>query len=467
MECHRLDAASYFAEGNRLLQAGDLVGAETCFAEAVLLAPDSAAALGNLALALDRGGAAAEAERYYRLAIATDPDQALVHLNHGALLFRQGRDDEAEQSYRRALELAPESPAAWSNLGVLLASRKHEAEAESCLRTALRLDGSYAKARFNLGYLLLRQGRYAAGWQCLEARDWHAALAARLDLPRWHGAPLAGKALLIGQEGGLGDTIMMARYAAVLKARGAGRIGLLCHPHLLPLFAGQPAIDASYALDAELPAAGWDYWVPAFSLPLHCATRLADIPAALPYLHAAPQRVARWRPELAAPGLRVGLAWQGNPHFENDADRSLPDLALLEPLGKLPQVRFYSLQVGPGAAAAARPPAGLPLVDLGSRIEDFADTAAIVASLDLVISVDTAVVHLAGALGKPTWVMLPAHMADWRWMAERTDSPWYPWVMRLFRQSDRGGWEAVVAAIAAALGKFEQDRPATYMTIGQ
>lgn len=458
------DAQSFFAAGSRLLQAGDLDGAEDCFRQAARLSPDSGAPLGNLALICERRGDDAAAERHHRQAIARAPELPLLHLNFGVLLFRRNRHAEAERAYRRALELAPAAPAAWSNLGVLLASLEREAEAEDCLRAALRLDAGHAGARFNLGCLLLRQGRFAEGWPCLEARDWHAPLAARLAMPRWRGEPLAGRSLLIAQEGGLGDMILMARYAALLKARGAGRIGLLCHPALLPLFADQPGIDARHALDAALPNDGWDRWVPAFSLPGLFDTRLETIPAALPYLHAAPLRVARWRPEFATSdphagphvGPHVGLVWQGNPRFENDADRSLPGLRPLAPLGRVRGVRFYSLQKGPGAAEAANPPPDLPLVDLGGRIADFADTAAIVACLDLVISVDTAVAHLAGALGKPCWLLLPAYRTDWRWMAERTDSPWYPRAMRLFRQRDRGNWEDVVAAVAAELVNFEK-----------
>lgn len=472
MQAHGPQAAAFFAEGNRRLLEGDLAGAEDCFAQAALLAPQSAAALGNLALAIDKRGDAAEAERYYRLALAMNPALAQVHLNFGALLFHQGRHGECERAYRRATALTPAAPAAWSNLGVLLASLGREAEAEDCLRGALRLDAGHANARCNLGSLLLRQGRYAEGWQCLEARDWHADLATRLAMPRWRGEPLAGKSLLIAQEGGHGDTIQLVRYAPLLKARGAGRIGLLCHPALLPLFAGQPGIDALHALDAEFPNDGWDRWVPAFSLPGLFDTRLDTIPAAPPYLHADPRRVAQWQSFFAAAGQHVGpyvgpyvgphvgshvgLVWQGNPRFENDADRSLPGLQPLAPLGRVPGARFYSLQKGPGAVEAATPPPGLALVDLGHRIADFADTAAIVAGLDLVISVDTAVAHLAGALGKPCWLLLPAYRSDWRWMADRTDSPWYPRTMRLFRQRDRGNWEDVVTAIAAELVNFKK-----------
>lgn len=452
MERQGLDAASCFAEGNRLLQAGDLAGAEACFAETARRLPDSAAALGNLGLVLDRRGRHEEAERCFLQSIALDPAHPQLHLNHGALLFRRKRFAAAELAYRTAIGLAPEAPAGWSNLGVLLACLKREEEAEFCYRKAMSIEPEHANASFNLSYLLLRQGRYDEGWRCLDARNWYAALEQRLACPRWQGEPLGGRSLLVGWEAGLGDMIQMVRYLPLLKARGAGRLGLLCHPALLPLFAGMAAVDEVFAVDAALPAAGWDCWVPPFSLPLHFATRIETIPAALPYLHPDPARVARWRAAIPAGGLRVGLAWKGNPRFENDADRSLPGLAALAPLAAVPGVRFFSLQQGAGADEAANPPPGLQLTDLGGAIGDFADTAAIVACLDLVICVDTAVAHLAGALGKPCWVLLPDYMTDWRWLKERTDSPWYPRAMRLFRQSRMGDWESVVAAVATALG---------------
>ena len=186
------------------------------------------------------------------------------------------------------------------------------------------------------------------------------------------------------------------------------------------------------------------------SLPYFCGTRIDNIPAGIPYLAAEPAKAAAWRSQLPASGLRIGLAWKGNPRFENDKDRSLPSLDVLAPLADMAGLNFVSLQKGPGEAEAHCPPAGLPVLALGERIEDFSDTAAIIANLDLVISVDSAVAHLAGALGKPCWVLLPDYQTDWRWLTGRHDSPWYPG-MRLFRQPSGGGWEAVVATLAEAL----------------
>jgi len=458
MTPERSNASAAFIQGNRHLAAGDGPAAEACFREAARIAPHFAEPYANLGLVLDKKGAAAEAESCYRRSIALNPGHAKTHMNLGALLALQKRFGEAEAAYRRAIALNPRAPVAWSNLGVLYACIKREPEAEQCYRTAMDLDADYATARFNLSYLLLRQGRLEEGWRCLEARDWYAALAARLACPRWQGEALGGKSLLIGCEAGHGDMIQFCRYAAVIKAQGAAHITLLCHPALKRLFATLDAVDAVIGLDEPIARSGWDFWTPPLSIPYHCNTRVDSIPAAIPYLRARPDQIAQWAPTLPAHGIRVGLAWKGSPEFENDADRSLPRLEALVPLGAVTGARFVSLQKGAGEAEAAQPPPGLPLVHFGSRIEDFADTAAIVTGLDLVICVDTALAHLAGALGKPCWVLLPYYKTDWRWLTGRTDSPWYPGVMRLFRQPAMGDWASVITEVGAALQRFVQSR---------
>ncbi len=447
----RESAEALFYEANRLMGADDLGGAEAALREALRLDPDFAEACANLGMLLDRRGAADEAEACHRRSIALDPGYARTHMNLGVNLAQRKRFAEAERAYGEALRLEPDSPAAWSNLGVLYACMKREAEAEQCYRTATLIDAGYAKAKFNLAYLLLRQGRYEEGWECLEARDWYAVLEDRLPCPRWRGEDIAGRSLLVAFEAGHGDMIQFCRYVPMLKAKGAARVALICHPPLKSLFATLDGIDEIIGFDEPLPAVHHDFWTAPLSLPYHCATRLDTIPAALPYLHADPQRIARWQPLLPAGALRVGLVWKGSRGFENDADRSLPSLDVLAPLGEVPGVGFVSLQKGAGEDEAARPPRQLPLVDLGSKLADFADTAAVIAALDLVISVDTAVAHLAGALAKPCWLLLPDYKADWRWLADRSDSPWYPGVMRLFRQARAGDWSPTVAQLRESL----------------
>lgn len=219
-------------------------------------------------------------------------------------------------------------------------------------------------------------------------------------------------------------------------------------------------MDEVVAFDEPLPRVGWDCWTPPLSLPFLFSTRLDSIPADLPYLAADPLRVRHWADLMGNTGnaLRVGLVWKGNPRFENDADRSLSSLNELAPLGELAGVRYYSLQKGAGDNEAASPGGPLAVTDLAPGIVDFSDTAAIVMNLDLVIAVDTAVAHLAGALGRPCWVLLPDYKTDWRWLTNRSDSPWYPGVMRLFRQKTMGDWSTAISEVKAALQIWAKER---------
>lgn len=458
MSPERANANALFIEGNHYMSVGDAPGAEACLREAVRVAPEFAEAYANLGFLLNKRGASGEAEVCYRRSIALNPGYAKIHMNLGALLANQKLFEEAEAAYNLAIALSPRSAVSWSNLGALYACMKREREAEQCYRTAMDLDENYGTARFNLSYLLLRQGRFEEGWRCLESRNWYAALAAHLNCPRWQGEALSGKSLLIGCEAGHGDMIQFCRYAAALKAQGASHITMICHLALKKLFTTLDGVDTVIAFGEQIPKSGWDFWTPPLSIPYYCKTRIDSIPAAIPYLHAFPNQVAKWESMLPADGIRVGLVWKGSPQFENDADRSIPGLDVLVPLGNVANVRFISLQKGAGEPEAGQPPAGLPLIHLGSRIEDFADTAAIVASLDLVICVDTAIAHLAGALGKPCWVLLPYYKTDWRWLTGRTDSPWYPGLMRLFRQPAMGDWTSVIAEVGLALEQFVQER---------
>lgn len=447
-----------YIEGNCLMTAGDARGAEACFRELIRLLPDFAEAHARLGLLLDQEGMPTEAEHHYRRSIALNPDQGKTHLNLGVLLANRKRFEEAEDHYRMALDLIPDSAAAWSNLGVLQACRKEEKKAELSYRMALAIDPDHRLAYFNLSYLLLRQGRFEEGWRYLEMRDWYEQLEKNIPCPRWRGESVRGRSILISFEAGHGDMIQFCRYAKVLKARGAARITLVCHPALKTLFTTLDGVDAVLAFDEDLPFAEWDFWTPPLSIPFYCRTRLDSIPAEIPYLRADRKLAERWSSVLSAEcvpsDIRVGLVWKGNPRFENDSERSLPDLKMLESLGAVAGVRFFSLQKGAGEDEAATPPAGLSLVNLGPRITDFADSAAIVANLDLIISVDTAVAHLAGAMAKKCWILLPDYMTDWRWLTARADSPWYPGVMRLFRQPRMGEWATVIDEVHAELRRF-------------
>ncbi|MCX7276162.1 MAG: tetratricopeptide repeat-containing glycosyltransferase family protein [Burkholderiales bacterium] len=452
-------AEALFFDGTQRLQQGDLAGAEAALRAAVQLAPTLAEAHANLGLALELRHAWPEAADCYRQSIAHNPTLVDSYVNLAGVLILLRQLDEAEAACAMALRLRRDDPHIWCNLGVVYARMGLEVESEECCREALLLEPGYPKARFNLAYLLLRQGRWEEGWAHFESRDWYASMARLMHCPRWRGEPLAGQSILVAYEAGHGDMLQFCRYVAELKARGARHVTLVCHPPLKRLFASLAGVDVLVGYDEDLPDTAWDCWTPLMSLPSLCQTRVDSVPAPLPYLHAEPALLAEWarHPALAqvpVGHLRVGLVWKGSSSFENDAERSLASLATLLPLAAVPGVTFISLQKGAGEDEAAHPPPGMAVHALGPQIRDFADTAAILAQLDLLISVDTGVAHLAGALAVPCWVMLPDYLTDWRWLAERSETPWYPGVMRLFRQPAGGGWAPVVDALAAALHAF-------------
>lgn len=457
MQPNQEQAQTLYIEGNQRMAAGDAAGAEACFLHALAADPMHGAAHGNLGYLKERQGASAEGEYHYRLALALLPDHPQLHQNLGVLLLKEKRFSEAEASLRTAVNLAPESSTALRHLGALLACVQRDAEAEQCYRKALSLatDTEAARTRFNLAYILMRQGRWEEGWPLLESRWQFDQLPQRFNCPRWQGEALAGKALAIGLEAGQGDMIHFCRYAALAKAQGAARVAVVCHPALKKLFLTMSGVDEVYAYDEAVPSDGWEYWTLPMSMPRWFRTTPETIPTPIPYLSADPELVSEWRARVPQAGLRVGLAWKGNPGFENDADRSLSSLAELAPLARVKGVQFVSLQKGPGEEDATQAPEGMTLHGIGPQLRDFADTAAVIASLDLVISVDSAVAHLAGAMGKPCWLLLPDYRCDWRWLGSGMSTAWYP-ATRLFRQAPNPGqpghgWHDVVEKVALAL----------------
>ena len=446
-------ARALFFQGLECSRNGDEEGAAASYRASLALAPNSAAAHGNLALVHDRAGRVAQAEHHYRVALALDPNGVQTLINFGVMLVRLKRLVEGDRCYQQALRLEPGSAAALTNLGVLMAIVKQEAAAEQLFRRVLEQNPEHRLAHFNLAYPLLRQGRFAEGWAALEARDWYRSFAARIACPCWQGESLDGRALLLVTEAGHGDMIQFCRYVPLLRALGASRITILVQPALVRLMAALEGIGEVLPLEADLGGARWDYWTMPLSLPFRFDTRIDSIPASLPYLHASSAAVAAADALLppAQGRLRVGLVWRGNARFENDSERSLPGLAVLEPLLRLDGVQWISLQKGSQEAYADSLPAGVTMFAAGPLLGDFADTAGVLMHLDLVVSVDTAVAHLAGALGRPCWLLLSEYLTDWRWMTGRSDSPWYPGVMRLFRQTRPGDWSQVIAAVRTAL----------------
>jgi tetratricopeptide (TPR) repeat protein len=427
--------------------AGQIEDAVTHGRRAVALKADYPEALSNLGAALYEQKVFAEAADCHRRAIACNPGFARAHSNLGNALHAMKRYDEAIASYRHAVSLEPSFADAWSNLGTSLHHAGRYDEGIAALRRAVALDPYQANAHAGLGILLLMHGDLAEGWDEYEWRLRSSEVKGpRFPQRPWQGESLAGRSIHVQAEQGFGDTLQFARYLPLLATRAAAT-SVRVHQQLVTLLrASLPGIEILG--DRGDPARSPDCECALLSLPRLFRTRRESIPAATPYLRVPPEAVARWRPKLSAlRGLRVGIVWAGNSAHANDFRRSL-DLAMLAPLFAIPDIAWTSLQVGPRAADLGRLPPGTA-VDLSAALTDFANTAAVVEALDLVLTVDTSVAHLAGGLGKPTFLLLPV-VTDWRWMLGREDSPWYP-SMRLFRQRAGEEWPAVVGRVGTEL----------------
>ncbi|HEY1542444.1 MAG TPA: tetratricopeptide repeat-containing glycosyltransferase family protein [Xanthobacteraceae bacterium] len=493
------------------LEAGDYQRALDALRRVLNLMPDSPAAHGNLALALWRNKSAPQAEIHCRRALALDrgyvaahrilaellrernapdalaaydqlltldPASFMTHNNRGLLLNKLGRRRDADASFARALEIVPDNPHVRFNQLMVqpdgdlaeardcclraLAERPDNPDIMTNLAIVLQFAGRYDEARaqyervlsivpdhlsalFNLSLLLLLQGEYPRGWTAYESR-WRLPemQKQRVAATQWQGEDLHGKTILLHAEQGHGDTILALRYIPAILARGA-RVALRIERPLVRLAASLPGDLIITPTKASSPA--FDVWSPLLDLPRILDTRIEAIPADVPYLHVRPAIAERWRQRLShSAGLKVGLVWAGSPSHVNDFRRSI-ELERLKPLLDVNGTSFVSLQVGPRAADASNQPGAI--TDISAALTDFAETAGAILNLDLVIAVDTAVVHLAGALDRPAWVMLP-FSPDWRWLLDRDDSPWYP-ALRLYRQPQPGDWSSVITRVAADL----------------
>jgi tetratricopeptide (TPR) repeat protein len=417
-----------------------------CYRQALALQPEYAEAHCNLGSALKDQGRTAEALESYRRALALDPALAEAHFNLGVVYQGQGQLPQAEDAYRKALQFRPKHAQALSNLGSLYKSQGKLEEALSCCEAALQCQPDLTEAHFNRSLIWLLQGDFARGWPEYEWRSGARRIQQRAPArSRWQGEPVAGGSVLLVAEQGLGDTIQFVRYAPLVKQRSGAEVLLHCLPAVASLLAGAAGVDRIVADPSREAIA---CYAPLLSLPALFSTTLETIPAAVPYIAVDPPRVEHWRGKLAGGRFKVGIAWQGNPDFPDDARRSLP-LVALAPLVELPGVSLYSLQKQHGCEQLAQAPFRSRIRDLAPELHDFHDTAAAMRNLDLVITCDSAPAHLAGALGVPVWVAIPL-APDWRWLLGREDSPWYP-TMRLFRQSAPGDWSDVIARMAAAL----------------
>jgi len=411
--------------------------------EAVRLKRNCAEAYQVMGHALSDLGRPEEALAAYRDALRHKPELPDLYNNIGLALRQSGRLEEAVVALRQGVKHTPRDAVAQGNLAGVLKELARPAEAEDCYRAALRLHPDDPVLHANIAIVLLLAGKFAEGWQEYEWR--FRAGAARVppcSQPRWNGEGLAGRTLLIRAEQGMGDTIQFCRYVPMAAERG--RVVLEVQPGLRHLMRNT----ATQIIEVGDAPPAFDVWCPLLSLP-HLFGMQAPAP---PYLAADADRVAAWRDRIGTHGRRIGIAWQGNPTAGAERGRSIPLREFL-PLAQVPGVRLISLQKHHGLEQLATVPEGLRIETLGDDFdagpEAFIDTVAAMQCLDMVITSDTSVAHLAGALGRPVWVALQ-HVPDWRWLLEGEGCLWYP-TMRLFRQAQRGDWGGVFARMAAQL----------------
>jgi tetratricopeptide (TPR) repeat protein len=455
--------------GNAYKQKGQFEKALGLFRRAVAINPKHPAVQQNMGNTLMQHGDVDGAIAAYRQAISMRGDFAEAHQSLGNALYQKGRLDEATAAFNRAVQIRPDYYEAYSNLGNTLYYQGDLPAAETACRRALALKPGFPAAHWNLGLNLLLQGRLQEGWKEYNWR-WQVR---ELDAPKrdypmpiWDGGELGGRRILLHAEQGFGDTIQFMRYVPMVAGRG-GRIIVGCQQELVPLFKDQMPVERWIVDKETLP----DFSVHAalLNLPMILGTTLETIPAPVPYVRANPDAAGRWNVRIKnsdpsnreesnagrskAGGLKVGLAWAGRAAHANDRNRSM-SLSLFAPLSQIPGLRFFSLQRDKPAQLSQGWPDATPLTDWADELHDFADTAALIENMDVIITVDTALAHLAGAMGKRVWTMLP-FMPDWRWMQHREDSPWYP-TMRLFRQPATGEWQTPLKKLAEALSELAQ-----------
>jgi|GEM_PF-676870 tetratricopeptide (TPR) repeat protein/SAM-dependent methyltransferase len=429
---------------------GNPAKAAESFRQAIRFKPDYVEAYLSLGEVLKEMRRLSEALENYRKAVSLTPDFHEAHRCLGSALKELGRFDEAAESYDRAVSLNPNFPDIYINIGNLERLKGNIDKAAECYRKALSLKPDDALAHLCLAIVLLLRGDFPNGWKAYQWR-WESvplrSTKRKFPVPQWDGSPLNGKRILLYSEQGMGDTIHFIRYVSSVKRLG-GKIIVQCEKELIKLFSRIPEIGLLISKEQVPPA--FDVHCPLLSLPYLFGTTADTIPANLPYLSASPECLGKWRQRFKdIREMKIGLVWAGGYRHPEDHYRSIP-LPLLRPLVAVPNTRFFSLQVGQRAADLKQCGFGEKVVDLSPELNDFSETAAVISLLDLVISVDTAAAHLAGALARPVRLLLP-FAPDWRWLLHREDSLWYPKVMRLFRQDCLGQWEPVIKRVAAEL----------------
>jgi tetratricopeptide (TPR) repeat protein len=447
------NASIHNALGNAYKGLGKRAEAMKCYQLAIELAPAFPEAHNNLAVTLVELNKLDEAMAHYREALRLNPHFAEAYHNLGMIFMAGSSWEQAAVLYVNAIRLKPKYAEAYCHLGQTLEQQGKLKEAAICFKRAIRIKPDDPAAHYALALNRLIQGDFQRGWRHYEWRwSFQASALHPVHEFLWDGSSLEGKTILIHAEQGLGDTIQFIRYGAIVKQYG-GAVIAQCQKSLLPLLKTCPGVDHLLADDCKKPA--FDVQAPLLSLPRIVYTSLSTVPADVPYLFADPTGQEMWQRELSRyNGFKIGIAWQGNPRYLKDRERSIA-LIHFAPLARVPGVCLISLQKGAGAEQLKLVTNQFLVIDLGDRLDEtsgaFMDTAGVMKNLDLVITCDTAIAHLAGALGVPVWVAL-ASMPDWRWLLHREDTPWYP-TMRLFRQTKPGDWDGVFIRMVEELSK--------------
>jgi tetratricopeptide (TPR) repeat protein len=457
LKLHPTMAEAWYHLGNALKKKDRLEEAIDALRRAVAINPRFHQAYNDLGSALLKKDLADEAIIALHKSLEIEPNGQEAHYNLGAALQRQDKFDEALACYAKAQSLGLSHPNLHNNIGTIMNDRGLIDQAIWHFRKSLEIQPDFAVAKWNLGLLALAKGDFREGWPGYEMR-WEANSIAKPprynEQPVWDGSDPAGKRILLDCEQGFGDAIQFARFVPILARHGAKPM-IACPPVLNRLFKTLSGVEDVISPPTEIGP--FDAQIPLMSIPSVMNMTLQTIPGKVPYLAADPALAEQWKTRVPQDGrLKVGLVWAGNPKFSKERMRSLM-LAPFAPLGDVPNVWYCSLQKGEAARQAASPPGSLRIVDWTEELTNFADTAALIVNLDLVIACDTAVAHLAGALAKPVWIIVP-FVPDWRWLLDRSDSPWYP-TLRIFRQPKPGDWETPINQLVDQLRKLRESGP--------
>jgi tetratricopeptide (TPR) repeat protein len=440
---------AHYIQGIAYYEQEQVDEAITSWQKALELKPGFTEVYFNLGIAYYNKGHLEEAQALCQKAVELDPGLAEAHYNLGLVYYGKNLLEEAIRCWQKTLQINPEHQDAYNNMGAAFQD-KHELEkAQRCFQKAIDNNPDLPDTHWNKSLCHLLAGSFSEGWSDYQWRFRINTIFFNRHFPQplWEGEDLTGKTILLYAEQGFGDTIQFIRYVPLVKKRG-GRVVVECQEDLASLLESMEGIDQLIKHGQPLP--DFDVQCPLLSLPLAFKTQIQTIPASIPYLSLNPALIQKWQGITGADqeDLKIGLVWAGRPTHKKDRKRSL-NFEALESILEIPGITFFSLQKGEAALQIQNRPNRIKLINVAEKLADFTETGALIQNLDLVISVDTAVAHLTGALGKPVWTLLP-YSPDWRWLLDREDCPWYP-SMRLFRQPCPGDWGSVIQSVKDCL----------------